>query len=86
MLLDEFFLLVRRIPGLSMSLDDFWNSDCDEINYILHKELEIIKEEQKHYEEMELKNKTTSSTGTRVPNKYEDSSDMESALNSYFEE
>lgn len=69
-----------------MSLDDFWNSDCHQINYILHKELEIMKAEQKQIEEMELASKTTSSTGTIVPNKYDDAPEMESALQSYFEE
>lgn len=82
-LLDEFFILVRRIPGLSMSIEDFMNEDSFRINYLLHKEYDIIEHEAKERERMELESQSTSKTGKMVPNKYKDSAEMEMALQSY---
>lgn len=84
MLLDEYFVLVRRIPGISLSLKEFWETDTVQINYVLNKELEIIKAEEKEREKRELELESTSSTGKMIPNKYDNSDTMEEALESYY--
>lgn len=84
MFLDEYFLLVRRIPGISLSLNEFWETDSKQINYLLDKELAIIEDEQKQYEKYRLESETTSRTGVKVPNKYDDDEGMTDALESYF--
>lgn len=82
-LLDEFFILVRRIPGLSMSIDEFMNTSSFQINYLLHKEYEIIEYEEREKEKIELETQSTSRTGRMVPNKHKNSDEMEFALQSY---
>lgn len=79
-LLDEYFLLVRRIPGLSMSIDDFMNTPSRIISYLLDKEYEIIAYEEKEREKMELEMKSTSKGGKMIPNKYENSKEVDLAI------
>lgn len=84
MFLDEYFIIVRRIPGISLSLKEFWETDSNQINHILDKELDIIEIERKEREKYELEYQSTSRTGKMVPNKYENDEGMENALQSYF--
>ena len=62
-MLEEYFLLVRRIPGIALSVDDYWNMDTWTTAKLLSMEREIIKEEMKNnpdvkdkYEERSEKN------------------------------
>lgn len=50
-MLEDYFLLVRRIPGLSLSLNDYWEMDTFTTQKLLSMELEIIEQEQKQLEE-----------------------------------
>ena len=45
--LEEYFLLVRRIPGISLSIDDYWQMDTWTTSKLLLMEKAIIEEEQK---------------------------------------
>lgn len=62
-MLEEYFLLVRRIPGIALSVEDYWNMDTWTTAKLLSMEREIIKEEMKSdpnnkdkYEERSEKN------------------------------
>jgi len=46
-MLEDFFLLVRRIPGLSLSVNDFWELDTWTTQKLLDMEYAIIEEERK---------------------------------------
>lgn len=48
-MLEEYFLLVRRINGLGMSVNDYWDLDTWTTAKLLDMEMQIIKEEQKEY-------------------------------------
>ena len=48
-LLDIYFLLVHRIEGLGLSLNDFWAMDTWTTSKLLRMEEAIIEEEQKEY-------------------------------------
>ena len=48
-MLEEYFLLVRRIQGIGLSVDDYWQMDTWTTAKLLSMEREIIKEEQKEY-------------------------------------
>ena len=48
-MLEEYFLLVRRIPGISLSIDDYWDLDTWTTAKLLDMEKRIIEEEQKEY-------------------------------------
>lgn len=54
-MLEDYFLLVRRIPGLSLSVNDYWELDTFTTHKLLEMELEIIEEEQKQLKEAEGK-------------------------------
>lgn len=56
--LDKYYLLVRRISGLSMSIDDYWNTPTVYINQLYNNEMEVIREEQKQNKELETGHKT----------------------------
>ena len=45
-MLSEYFLLVRRIPGLSLSPEEYWDLDTFTTQYLLDLEKEIMKEEE----------------------------------------
>lgn len=83
MMLDEYYLLTKRINGLGMSLQDFWDSDSRQIGYLVQKEQELIRYEDEEYERMELENSTTSRTGKKVPNKYDDDEEYVDIYNSF---
>lgn len=46
-MLSEYFLLVRRIPGISLSPSEYWELDTFTTQYLLDLEREIMKEEEK---------------------------------------
>lgn len=48
-MLDEYFLLVRRIPGISLSPKEYWELDTFTTQYLLDLEKQIMKEEEKSY-------------------------------------
>lgn len=45
--LEEYFLLVRRIQGIGLSIDQYWEMDTWTTSKLLRMEEAIIKEEQK---------------------------------------
>ena len=49
MMLEEYFLLVRRIQGLGLSVKEYWELDTWTTAKLLSMEREIIEEEQKEY-------------------------------------
>ena len=48
-MLEEYFLLVRRIPGISLSVDEYWELDTWTTGKLLDMEKKIIEEEQKEF-------------------------------------
>ena len=66
-----------------MSIEEFMNTPCRIISYILDKEYEVIEYENREYERQELAAKTTSKTGTMIPNKHKNSKEAELAIESY---
>ena len=54
-MLEDYFLLVRRIPGISLSPNEFWELDSFTTQKLISMEMEIIEEEQKHLKESESK-------------------------------
>lgn len=54
-MLEDYFLLIRRIPGISLSPNEYWNLDTFTTQKLLSLELEIIEEEQKALKEAEGK-------------------------------
>lgn len=54
-MLEDYFLLVRRIPGISLSISEYWELDTFTTHKLLEMELEIIEEEQKQLKEAEGK-------------------------------
>ena len=48
-MLEEYFLLVRRIPGISLSVEDYWNLDTWTTAKLLDMEKKIMEEEAKEY-------------------------------------
>jgi len=47
-MIEEYFLLVRRIPGISLSIDDYWEMDTWTTAKLLLLERAIIDEEMKN--------------------------------------
>ena len=82
-LLDEYYILVKRIPGLAMSIEDFMNTPSRQISYLLDKEYELLEYENMERERVELAGKTTSKGGTMVPNRHRNSKEAEKAIESY---
>ena len=48
-MLEEYFLLVRRIQGLGLSIDEYWRLDTWTTAKLLDMEKSIIEEEQREY-------------------------------------
>jgi len=48
-MLEDYFLLVRRIGGISLSVEDYWDMDTWTTGKLLMMERAIIEEEQKEY-------------------------------------
>jgi hypothetical protein len=55
-MLEDYFLLVRRIHGLSLSPTDFWELDTFTTQKLLNMEVEILKREQEEYDKLNNKN------------------------------
>lgn len=48
-MLEDYFLLVRRIPGLSLSITDFWEMDSWTFAKLLELEHKVMKAEEDAY-------------------------------------
>ena len=48
-MLEEYFLLVRRIPGIALSIDEYWELDTWTTSKLLSLEKKIMEEEQKQF-------------------------------------
>lgn len=81
-LLNKYFLLVKRVEGIGLSLNDFWEMDTKQFNQLYNNELEIIQAEQKEIEKHELANRSKSTKGKMVVTKGEDNPDMSDAYES----
>lgn len=81
-LLNKYFLLVKRVEGIGLSLNDFWEMDTKQFNLLYNNELEIIQAEQKEIEKHELANRSKSTKGKMVTTKGEDNPDMSDAYES----
>ena len=46
-MLEDYFLLVRRVQGIGLSIDDYWELDSWTTSKLLSLEKAIIEEEQK---------------------------------------
>lgn len=83
--LDEYFLVVRRVNGIGLSLDDFWNMPVDSFAQILNNEREIMKAEQEEYEKQRLEGKSSSKTGKMTTPKFKDSESYTDIYNELIE-
>lgn len=84
--IDEYFLLTRRVKGMGLTLNDFWDMDYIIFAQLLNNELEIIKAEKKEAEKSRLESKSTSRTGRMTTPKFEDSEDYTDIYESLIEE
>ncbi len=48
-MLEDYFLLVRRVQGIGLSVEDYWELDTYTTAKLLDMERKIIEEEQKEY-------------------------------------
>lgn len=76
-MLEEYFLLVRRIPGIALSVEDYWNMDTWTTAKLLSMEREIIKEESKHYEDNKNKYEERSEKNSDLANSIVDEMTLE---------
>ena len=81
-LLNKYFLLVKRVEGIGLSLNDFWEMDTKQFNLLYNNELEIIQAEQKEIEKHELANRSKSTKGKMVTTKGTDNPEMSDAYES----
>ena len=84
--IDEYFLLTRRVKGMGLSLNDFWEMDYTIFGQLLRNELDIIEAEKKEMEKQRLESKSTSRTGKMTTPKYKDSEDYVDIYESLIEE
>ena len=84
--LDEYFLVVRRVQGIGLTLDDFWKMPIDTFAQILNNEREIIKSEQEEYEKQRLNSKSSSKTGKMTTPLHKDSEDYTDIYESLIED
>jgi len=56
-MLDNYFLIVRRIPGISLSPDKYWNLDTYTTSHLLKREKEIMDKEEEEYNKQKGKTK-----------------------------
>ena len=83
--MDEYYILVKRIKGMSLSIEEFFNTDSFYISYIFQKEVELIEHEEREYDRMEKEMNNTNSTGSQVPLKQKDSPNAVMMYEAYFE-
>lgn len=81
-LLNKYFLLVKRVEGIGLSLNDFWEMDTKQFNLLYNNELEIIQAEQKEIEKHELAKRSKSTKGKMVTTKGTDNPEMSDAYES----
>ena len=55
-MLEDYFLLIRRIPGISLSPNEFWELDTFTTQKLLSLEVEIIEKEQEEYDKVNNNN------------------------------
>ena len=55
LMIEDYFLLVRRIPGISLSIEDYWNLDTWTTAKLLNMEEQIIENEQREYDKQNNK-------------------------------
>ena len=84
--IDEYFLLTRRVKGMGLSLNDFWEMDYTIFGQLLQNELEIIEAERKEAEKNRLESKSSSKTGKMTTPKHKDSEDYLEIYESLIEE
>ena len=84
--IDEYFLLTRRVKGMGLTLNDFWEMDYIICAQLLGNEWEIIEAERKESEKQRLESKSTSRTGKMTTPKYEDNEDYVDIYESLIEE
>lgn len=84
--IDEYFLLTRRVKGMGLSLNDFWDMDYTIFGQLLRNELDIIEAEKKEMEKQRLESKSSSRTGKMTTPKFEDSEDYVDIYESLIEE
>ena len=58
-MLEEYFLLIRRISGISLSPSEYWELDTFTTQKLLSMELDIMKKEQEEYDKMNDKHTYT---------------------------
>ena len=51
-MIEEYFLLVRRVQGIGLSIQEYWDLDTWTTAKLLDMERKIIEEEQKEFKEM----------------------------------
>ena len=73
-MLEDYFLLIRRIPGISLSPSEFWELDTFTTQKLLNMELDIIKAEE---EQLEKANGTSKYVEQREENSEEMNSIVE---------
>ena len=73
--IDEYFLLTRRVKGMGLSLNDFWDMDYTIFGQLLRNELDIIEAEKREMEKQRLESKSSSRTGKMTTPKFEDNED-----------
>ena len=54
-MLEDYFLLVRRISGLNLSINDYWELDTWTTAKLLDMEKQIMEEEQREYNKQNKK-------------------------------
>lgn len=84
--IDEYFLLTRRVKGMGLSLNDFWDMDYTIFGQLLRNELDIIEAEKREMEKQRLESKSSSRTGKMTTPKFEDNEDYVDIYESLIEE
>ena len=84
--IDEYFLLTRRVKGMGLSLNDFWDMDYTIFGQLLRNELDIIEAEKREMEKQRLEYKSSSRTGKMTTPKFEDNEDYVDIYESLIEE
>lgn len=71
---------------MSLSLDDFFNTDSFYISYLLQKEMELMEAEKEEYDRIDKQNKNTNTTGSQIPLKQRDSENAVMFYEAYFDD
>ena len=71
---------------MSLSLEEFFNTDSFYISYILAKEIELIEHEAEEYEKMEKEMSNTNPKCSQVPLKVKDTPNAVMMYEAYFDD